>query len=249
MTCKFEIIVVIDSREAQLKVELSKVGHNYETQQLPVGDVIISRAFLCDCSSETHPKQEMLIIYERKTLNDFYSSIVSGRYAEQRERLKLTGTKVAYILEGYSPTTLFGKDITLLVHGALENLVLYHNIFILPTLSVEQTAKSIMNMKAKLEKKDMSKSMGMGDPVQLVPRKDKVMENIHGNQLLLIPGVSTTVAKLLLDTYPTLRSLISAYDALDSIEEKQNMLANIVVGKKKLGKVVSKRIYDIYNSS
>lgn len=251
MNCPYTTILIIDSREQQLKTELYKINSTFFTEQLPVGDIIYARQYSCECGEDIHPKRNILFICERKTMSDLYSSILSGRYAEQRERLKSSGVKIAYILEGNLNVSLFnpGKNSSpkMTILGALENMILYHNIYILPTTSVEHTANSINNIRKKLETKEMVTGVDAASIVSLTPRKDKIMNNIYENQLLLIPGVSIKVAKTILETYPTIRSLIDAYDSKIIQKEKELLLAELHVGKKKLGKVLSIRIYEVYN--
>jgi len=254
-----KISVVLDSRETHLKTELTNLGIEFSTEQLAVGDVVFK-----------DNQGVLLFICERKTTSDLQSSIMSGRYAEQRERLNLTksqGVKVAYILENYTSSSFVAtsplfksKNATSssaphpAVSGALENLVLYHNIYILPTLSTKHTAKAIGNIQKKLSEKSMQPMNALAVdasavfvPPVLVQRKEKVMDNIFYQQLLLIPGVSITVAKVIIATYSSIRSLTNAYDALDTAVKKENMLADLSLGKKRLGKILSKRIYGIYN--
>jgi len=251
MTCTGLVELVIDSRETQLKLLLSRIGCPYRVEQLPIGDVMFVQSFTCTCHEQVH-----LLLCERKTMSDLYSSITSGRYAEQRERLKTSGVKICYLVESYMPNAISpllnstGRklaDISRTVGGALENLVLYHNIFILPTLSTEHTAKTLNSIKDKLAKKSISEPGSASVSISLTPRKDKVMENIHENQLMLIPGVSATVVKEILKKYPTVKSLFTAYGSLEDDERRKSLLADIVVGKKRLGKVLSTRIYDVYN--
>lgn len=246
-----KVQIVLDSRENHLKENFDLGKVEYISEQLPVGDVLFR-----------HLDGRTLLICERKTASDMYSSIISGRYAEQRERLKVTGVKICYILESYKDNKVFRANELNVVTGALENLVLYHNIPILPTFSVPHTAKVIQNIASKLNKNDISPSPlistssssdvpkigDVGAPVVAVitQRKDKMMEHMLEHQLLLIPGVSVSTAKLIADRYPSVRSLITAYDGLLTDSEKWNMLADISLGKKKLGKVLSRRIYSVY---
>ena len=72
-----------------------------------------------------------------------------------------------------------------------------------------------------------------------------------------IPGISSTIAEKIIETYPTLKALIAAYDACDTdIEKKQKLLAEIVLTqtektKRRIGNVISNRIYQyiLYTTS
>jgi len=243
--------LILDARETNLNKELCIIKCPFTTQQLPVGDIVF----------QNETTDTPVVIIERKTGSDFLSSVKSGRYAEQRERLKpllQLGIRVIYIVEGYhlvsNTTSLFTKaratDLAT-ISGAIENLVLYHGIYVVPTLSLSHTAKTLNSMLKKLTEKPLLSIDGQnenGGVVTLVQKKEKVLENIHEQQMLIIPGVSPTVVKVIREKYPTLRTLIKAYDELETTVEKETLLANMLVGKKKLGKILSKRIYDIYST-
>lgn len=248
------IVIVLDSREIQLKEQLEKKNIFFTTEQLPVGDIIFKRINVENCEK----KDDILLICERKTKSDMLSSIKSGRYSEQRERLKETRKKICYILENYkdSPTPIFagvnkGKmgtsDITT-ISGALENLVLYHNIFVIPTVSLENTAKVVVSIRDKLMKKEIVQ-IGDGLSSEVVKitsqRKDKVLENIFQLQLALIPGVSLQTSAIICEKYPTMKNLVNTYANLMDNVEKENLLSEISLGKKKFGKVLSKRIFEV----
>ena len=258
-SCASEVRLVIDCRETALVKELLSIGCAHQTKQLPVGDIIFQKVFNCECG-DAHERSYSLFILERKTVSDFYSSILSGRYAEQRNRLKATGVKVAYVVEGYTQTKLsplvssaFVKKDSLIVavNGAIENLVLHHNIFVLPTFSIDGTAKMLSSILKKITEKGITEmprnSVSPNGPSgEVAKRGAKVMEEIFLHQLMLIQGVSESVAKLITAKYPKVKDLIEAYNKLDDADKRKSMLAGIMVGKKRLGKIVSARIYEVY---
>ena len=64
-------------------------------------------------------------------------------------------------------------------------------------------------------------------------------------QLAQIPGVSHSMADKVLDNYKSIPYLIEQYNLIESADEKRKLLQNIQVSeKRKLGKVLSARIYD-----
>lgn len=256
--------LILDSRETFLNDELLHIGCPFTTRQLPVGDVVFQISNeMNEIDEETDQPGEKsnsvpVLICERKTGNDFLCSIKGGRYSEQRERLKPlinSGVKIVYIVEGYhelNKTSVFNPLLSktkatdlAIVGGAIENLILYHDIYVLPTLSTAHTAKTLYNILKKLEKEPLHTTISV--PITLTPKKEKILDNIHEQQMLLIPGVSPTVVKAIRERYPTLRSLIKAYDEMNNEIERETMLSEISLGKRKLGKVLSKRIHDIYS--
>lgn len=76
---------LIESKYSNLNIEISKTN-------LEIGDIV----FL-------NNKHEIILIIERKTLNDLLSSIKDGRYENQSKRLldyPLTNHKIMYLIEG-----------------------------------------------------------------------------------------------------------------------------------------------------
>ena len=52
--------------------------------------------------------------------------------------------------------------------------------------------------------------------------------------------------------FPTIKDLILRYEAMDNLEERQDLLSQINLGtttgkKRKMGFIMSKRIYDFFN--
>jgi len=243
-----KVVIVLDCREIHVKKELENLSIKHSVQQLHVGDIVFKDA----------QTDKLLLVCERKTHADLYSSIISGRFSEQRERLKNCNAKVVYILENYnsqlynngSPLVKSSKnaDKGKVVSGALENLILQHNMYILPTHSAKHTAQSLGSIKGKLEKglTDSSSSPSALPATVSTQRKHKIMDNIFHHQLLLISGISPEIAAIILQHYPTVHDLFKAYEKCTSMEQQERLLENIPLEKRRLGKVISKRIHDVY---
>ena len=82
--------IIIDSRELKLKEIISKdLNLNIEFKNLDLGDIVFKK------------NDKEILIVERKTINDLYSSIRDGRYKEQKIRLlSNSNANLFYILEG-----------------------------------------------------------------------------------------------------------------------------------------------------
>jgi hypothetical protein len=69
--------------------------------------------------------------------------------------------------------------------------------------------------------------------------------------LSVIPGLSDEKAASVVKVYPTIKSLMEAYDEFDTVAEKEQMLENLEIQKividsgnaKRLGKALSRKIY------
>ncbi len=67
--------------------------------------------------------------------------------------------------------------------------------------------------------------------------------------LCQIPGVSTKISKTICDKYNNLSNLVLEYNKLEIVKEKETLLKDLSYSinndkKRKIGPVISKRIYD-----
>ena len=143
--------LLIDYRESQLKEyfesydfskdkNLKKVNLNIEN--LDLGDIIIKK------------NEEIILIIERKTLQDLYSSINDGRYKEQKVRLKsnFEDDQIVYIIED-SNTKFINKkfnNVQSIINGAILNSIFRDNIKVLRTKSVDETITYIKTLLKKV---------------------------------------------------------------------------------------------------
>lgn len=235
---KMSVRVVIDCNERALLAVAASVtadSLNFETGQLPVGDV----AF--------YAQEKLIALAERKTHADLDASIKDGRFREQRSRMKEVMTKEGgpvcfYILEGCQCDENFrvpGSDRR--IAGALENLATEHRMGLLPTRSTEDTFRTIVRLADKLAKDDHHR-VSLTFPKS---RKATVSENLLPCMLSVIPGVSAAVARAVADVYPSYEKLA---DAWRSSENPGEMLKDILVNKKKVGKAASQKLYASYKN-
>ncbi len=222
------VTITVDGRETKVAAELQTLSVDFISKELFIGDIVFTRG------------DDTVLICERKTYADLASSIADGRYALQREAMKETGAKVTYIIEGVNKprTSLDGKRVL----GALENLAVVHGISIIPTVSVVETALAIQHLKTKLE----AQAVRTGDDIiipKVIRRKERIMANVLLHQLQVITGVSGDVAKVIVDAYPNMHALITAYDRLPIVKDKEQMLADLKLSKRRVGPALSQRIY------
>ena len=169
-----------------------------------------------------------------------------------------SGVPFCFIIEASRP--LQPKHQTI-VTGVLENMAIEHHIHIIPTFSTVHTATSIVNLSKKLFKLAQNATEGPeghkgtkgsenqqekkgGNQVPILhTRGQKVMDNIFTHQLQLIQGVSENVAQAISEKFSDIPGLITAF-----VDNGPDALADIQVKNRKLGKVVSKRIYSVYCS-
>lgn len=76
-------------------------------------------------------------------------------------------------------------------------------------------------------------------------KKDNITHNVcFINQLKQIPGVSTNISQNIVNIYGSFNKLIESYQYENIEKKKENMLKDIKVNNRKIGPILSKRIYN-----
>lgn len=239
------MILTIDHREKDLKVAFPDAIY----QNLDLGDIQI----------RYKDSDKLFLLIERKTMNDLVSSVNDGRYREQKKRLLESGhpkNQILYILEGRV------KDIpghTKTLYGMIINTMYRDKIPVLRLENIDETIFFIKRIIEKIESNDGIICNNMTSETEcdtnleyLSTIKLKKKDNLTSNncsilQLAQIPGMSIQNAQIIINTYQSLANLINTYYQTD--EDKRTILLSdleisITNGKKrKLGKVLSERIY------
>ena len=235
---------VADYRETNV-VKNFKKDFEYETQNLPIGDFVIYDT-----------EGNLVYIFERKTHSDLSSSIIDGRFREQKTRLLQSVnndfSKIVYIIE--EDPKLRKKGVSSgVINGAIIGLVFKHKFNLLYTNDPLHTAEILSTIVKKYKNDEFSKentnlcnnSGGGNNSSSLVVKKESDAKNIHQNTLALVSGVSLKIAKEIISVFPC--------GVTDIIKKKLNgedvekILAEIQVSpKRKLGFVLAKRIVDSF---
>jgi crossover junction endonuclease MUS81 len=238
-----EIILEIDYRESAIikHFEYNKPAIPYKISNLPVGDFIFKI-----------PNEESIIyIIERKTILDLASSITDGRFREQKQRLLDSigaPDKIIYVLEGNKNLKKYGSISKSIIDSSILNLIFKHQYKVIHTLSDLETYDTLISLYSKLSSKDFGNINST--QVKLIKKSDNTSNNIFMHMLSTIPGVSTTIAGKIALKYNTLPELIKEYDTLHDTNQKEQLLCNIQINKRKLGNALSKKIYtSLFNNN
>lgn len=134
--------LVVDSREKKIIDTLNSQGIKFKIETLDIGDMLIKN------------KENILIVFERKSYKDMLSSLKDGRYKEQKVRLlsELNNNKykkLFYILEGLKKDIKSFEYNTLL--GVQISCELRDNISILKTENYIDTTNLIIKFFKRLE--------------------------------------------------------------------------------------------------
>ena len=115
----------------------------YEIKQLDIGDILI------------YVNDKLFIVIERKTINDLISSIMDGRYREQKLRLKALmdkhnrKLKIIYLIEG----KLIGKQKSSMPNSTIWStmckLIMRDNFIVFRSKSIKESVNFIKTMSNK----------------------------------------------------------------------------------------------------
>ncbi|KAL1210498.1 Crossover junction endonuclease MUS81 [Cardamine amara subsp. amara] len=238
----YDVILILDDREkfatkgsrsrnivdnicSEFKIKI-------EVRRLPVGDCIwIAR------HKYLETEYVLDFIAERKNVDDMRSSIRDNRYRDQKLRLQRSGLKkLIYILEGnpnhcdaaesiktacFTTEILEGFDV-LRTNGLGETLRKYGYI----TKSIYQYYKSGVNDND--QSKVAASCPSFDGFVKRCEDLDKMtISDVFAIQLMQVPQVTEEIAIAVLDMYPTLLSLASAYSHLEgNVSAQEEMLRN-----------------------
>ena len=201
----------------------------------------------------------IILLIERKTAEDLAASIRDGRHKEQKYRLmnsELNSKNILFLIEGELKNMKHGKVDKKTLQGSIINTMFRDGINVYRTESVTETIYFIERLIDKVlkDKKCVSNLLGVVDDTKLdyvdtkVLSKKKCLTPEVYNQLVLmqIPGVSKIFVETIMQKYSSIKKIINEYNNLAEEKEKENLLANLeLIGKKrKIGKVISKRIYE-----
>lgn len=239
------IVITIDARETSLYNDIiDRDLDNYKekvqivSKNLTLGDIHITY-------------KDLNHIFERKTLQDLQSSIVDGRYKEQKARL-LSNTSqkyITYIIEGDTilSSNIYSKNKSM-IQGAYLHTLFRDNIRILYTKNIQETATLILLISTKIldkpEKFLYEEYAADKCYTDFVKLKKKKIDNIDTKscfimQLSQIPMISNVIAKNIYSKYISMSALIRALDVFETPEQKIKELCKIDgVGKEKAAHIV-----------
>ena len=226
----------IDTREGDL-IRLLQPNETH-VKQLQVADIWLG-------ITEQQTLAEGGVLIERKSMKDLEASILDGRYREQKGRLLAAchtyKAQPMYIIEG-SLGSATGRLTKKALMKIIHRLIFHYQIAVMQTGSLAETAELIQALVEQWKE----------DPTSLQRTTDivKVTDGIHIQKktnasdpkqfaiccIAQCPGVSVKAAEQLIATFGSLSGVMECIP--DTLEQ-------IKVGNRKLGPVVSKRLYEL----
>ena len=172
---------VIDDRERKSGIPelIKKIGINVEIKTLQVGDYIVS--------PET--------VVERKSIQDFMSSIFDGRLFDQCNRLKENFQFPIILLEGNVDEIEDIMENPFVFYGAMSTIVIDFKIPIIPTPNASDTAKLLVAMCSRKESTN-------GHYLKKI-KKSTDIEKQQLSVLSSLPGVGEKTAIRMLEKFGT----------------------------------------------
>lgn len=232
--------IIIDSRETNLynniiERDLDKYVDKITIvkQQLEIGDIHIQM-------------DDLIYVYERKTVNDLLSSVKDSRYKEQKSRLLSNYKNVNYIIEGSDIIASNNKHNQNLLTSIYFNSTYRDNIKIFFTKNINDTITFLLMLSTKIIDKPHNFILNETqktepDYIDICKIKSKKSDNIDKEtcyllQLSQIPNISKQIAKNIKDVYPTMKILINTLATSENPNELLMKIPNI--GKQKANKII-----------
>ncbi|MFH1328044.1 MAG: ERCC4 domain-containing protein [Candidatus Bathyarchaeota archaeon] len=217
-----KVTIYVDNRESPSPVikELIRAGVNVNLTNLTVGDYILSEQ----------------IGVERKTIQDFASSIIDKRLFTQAKELSSTYNKPLIIIEGEN---LFAtRNISVqAIRGAITSMIFDYQIPILTTKDANETALILFSI-AKSEQVDRK--------IHVAVRSEKKPLTLAEQQEYLVsglPNVELTLAKRLLSTFGSVEKV---FNATEEELKKVHGVGNIIA--EKIKKTITEKYIEMENS-
>jgi ERCC4-related helicase len=201
---KMNVKIIVDHRESRSPVMrfLSQKDIIVEPQQLDVGDYIISSR----------------IGVERKTVDDFLSSLIEGKLFVQMKNLRTTYSRPLLLVEGDGLLTKRNISHNA-IFGSFVSIIVDFGIPIITTHTPQETADFLAVM-AHREQKEGDKAIAI--------RGEKTAKTISEHQQFLVeglPNISAVLAQRLLQHFGSIRSLANASE--DDLCQIQGIGKNI----------------------
>ena len=233
----------VDSREPKDIISLLESRVNIETGNLDVGDFLIK-----------NDEDEIVMIFERKSLNDLVSSIKDGRYNEQSFRLSehpLDNHNIYYIIEGniMNFCNKNSEQIQKMIFSSMLSLSHKKGFSLLHTSGPPETAEFIIRFieKLSIEKNTNSTKSSYSNSIKMSKKSNITKENIGEIMLSQIPGISIVAAQSIMQEFHTIKNLINI------LQENPKRLEDVKIeyknGPRKLNKTIIKNILEFLSIS
>lgn len=197
-----KVLVIADYREREVIENLKNLGASVNEMNLKVGDFVAS---------------DNGVVIERKTHNDFVSSIIDGRIFEQLKYLKENYERPVVIVEGFSDREINENALK----ATIASLITKFNVSFVNTKNLLDTAKMVYWL-AKKEQEDANKALGFKQG-----KKPKEVKRLQEFILSSMPGISNVLSRRLLENFGSIENVVRASEIeLSKVKGVGKKLAN-----------------------
>lgn len=219
--------IIVDSREKHL---INKCNYSINVELLDIGDI------------QFKVNGEIIIIIERKTIDDFTSSIKSDRYREQKYRLlnsNIPNKNIFYVIEGKIPKMdkINGLPIKTL-YSAMLNTILRDNMNIFRTRNLRETLLLIEQIRDKINKQykngelSFTKNTTYESTFKAKKKNNMTKKSCFIYQLSQIPNISVKIAQEIVENFESMT------DLCNKIKDDPKCLKNIKgLGKNRIANI------------
>ena len=220
------ITIELDIRERELiekmPLYMKNLNLEYTITAIPleIGDIIVKH------------DDVVLLIIERKTINDLLASLKDGRYSEQCLRLQTDNrcemSQKIYLIEGN--VNAYNDICKQTIYSSIATLTLFKGFQHMRTLTLEETCNYILMTVNKIQKSvkhgksDYTSHHGQTnaytDVIKTCNKENVTRENISQIMLMQIPGISSSTSEHILDGFE------SIYDLIDKLRANPKLLEN-----------------------
>lgn len=219
--------IIIDTREREIYEKIQEIvkqscsKYDIIMAPLDIGDIIVKN------------DERVLLIIERKTINDLLASLKDGRYTEQCLRLQTDErcemSQKVYLIEGN--INAYDNSYKQTIYSSIASLTLFKGFNNIRTLTVDDTCNYVLMTANKIQKSLKAgktffsaatepQSKAYTDVIKTCKKENVTPENISQIMLMQIPGISATTAKYILDGFDSL------YDLMEKLRTNPNILEN-----------------------
>lgn len=227
------IMELVVTPNESLLIKLLKDECNKE--ELKVGDCVIR------CVSD----KSVVCIIERKTVTDLWNSFRDHRYDNQKKRLTSlredhSELDVVYIIEGSIEQEAEYRQKC--IRACIHSLQSTTHMIVHRTSNIKETVDTLLVLRTFYAKESRPKTHI--NPLKVAQIKQRPQDDLVANRwflhaLMLVPQMSETRARVLVDNYQSLPTLMLELSSEEGLERVKNLK---VTEKRTLGSVLANRI-------
>ncbi|HDO19892.1 MAG TPA: DEAD/DEAH box helicase, partial [Thermoplasmatales archaeon] len=209
-----ELTIITDVRECRSPVVkiISESGIKIIPKQLDIGDYVISDR----------------ICIERKSVDDFLESMISGRLFRQLSNLRNAYQRPILIIEGEGLFTRRNISHSS-IYGCIVSIIVDYETPVVFTRDSKETAE-LLSIMARREQKEVRRDIALRGERKSMTLKERQQFIIEG-----LPNISATLAKRLLNHFKTIKNIANA---------DENELFQVPG----IGKVTAQEIINVFNT-